>query len=76
MSSYKNNRICYIPEQIIVRNVESVLNDRAEDNHPDADSYFRERINWSLGILKGYAKAMKPMRESVQIHHEKFGNGM
>ena len=76
MSSYKNNRICYIPEQIIVRNVESVLNDRAEDNHPDADSYFRERINWSLGILKGYAKAMKPMRESVQIHHDKFGNGM
>ena len=76
MSSYKNNRICYIPEQIIVRNVESVLNDRAEDNHPDADSYFRERINWSLGILKGYAEAMKPMRESVQIHHDKFGNGM
>jgi hypothetical protein len=26
--------------------------------------------------LKGYAKAMKPMRESVQIHHDKFGNGM
>jgi NAD(P)H-dependent FMN reductase len=76
MSSYKNNRICYIPEQIIVRNVESVLNDRAEDNHPDADVYFRERINWSLGILKGYAKAMKPMRESVQIHNDKFGNGM
>jgi NAD(P)H-dependent FMN reductase len=76
MSSYKNNRICYIPEQIIVRNVESVLNERAEDNHPDADSYFRERIDWSLGILKAYAKAMKPMRESVQIHHDKFGNGM
>ena len=25
MSSYKNSRICYIPEQLIVRNVESVL---------------------------------------------------
>ena len=22
MSSYKNNRICYIPEQLIIRNVE------------------------------------------------------
>ena len=76
MSSYKNNRICYIPEQVIVRNVESVLNDNGKDNNPDADAYFRERISWSLGILKGYAEAMKPMRESVQIHHDKFGNGM
>ncbi len=76
MSSYKNNRICYIPEHVIVRNVESVLNDRTEDNDQGADEYFRERISWSLGILKGYAEAMKPMREAVQIHHEKFGNGM
>ena len=64
MSSYKNNRICYIPEQVIVRNVEGVLNDNAEDNNQEADSYFRERISWSLEILKAYAEAMKPMRES------------
>ena len=76
MSSYKNNRLCYIPEQVIVRNVEKVLNEQAEDNDQDADGYFRERIDWSLGVLKGYAEAMKPMRESVQIHHDKFGNGM
>ena len=76
MSSYKNNRICYIPEQIIVRNVENVLNDDAEDNNREADEYFRERISWSLGILKAYAEAMKPMRDSVQVHHNKFGNGM
>ena len=76
MSSYKNNRICYIPEHVIVRNVESVLNDAAEDNDPGADEYFRERISWSLGILKGYAEALKPMRSEVQIHHDKFGNGM
>jgi NAD(P)H-dependent FMN reductase len=76
MSSYKNNRICYIPEQVIVRNVEKVLNEKMEDNNPDADAYFRERISWSLDILKAYAEAMKPMRESVQVHHDKFGNGM
>lgn len=76
MSSYKNNRICYIPEHLIVRNVEKVLNEKAEENNVDADVYFRERISWSLGILKGYAEAMKPMRESVRIHHDKFGNGM
>jgi len=76
MSSYKNNRICYIPEHVIVRNVETVLNENAEDNNQEADGYFRERISWSLGILKAYAEAMRPMRESVQIHHDKFGNGM
>lgn len=76
MSSYKNNRICYIPEQVIVRNVETVLNENAEDNNPEADGYFRERISWSLGVLKAYAAAMKPMRDSAQVHHDKFGNGM
>ena len=76
MSSYKNNRICYIPEHVIVRNVETVLNENAEDNNQEADGYFRERISWSLGILKAYAEAMKPMRESVQLNHDKFGNGM
>ena len=76
MSSYKNNRICYIPEHVIVRNVENVLNDNAEDNNQEADGYFRERISWSLGILKAYAEAMKSMRESVQLHNDKFGNGM
>jgi len=75
-SSYKNNRICYIPEHLILRHVEKILNAKAEDNDADADSYFRERIAWALGILRGYAVALKAMRESTAIHHDKFGNGM
>ncbi|MDT8452880.1 MAG: NAD(P)H-dependent oxidoreductase [Gammaproteobacteria bacterium] len=76
MSSYKNNRLCYIPEQVILRNVETVLNENAADNNAENDAYFRERISWALGILKGYAEALKTMRESTKIHHDKFGNGM
>jgi NAD(P)H-dependent FMN reductase len=76
MSSYKNNRICYIPEQLVVRKVEQVLNADAADNDAGADAYFRERISWALGILTGYAEALKPMREKVWLHHDKFGNGM
>jgi NAD(P)H-dependent FMN reductase len=76
MSSYKNNRICYIPEQVIVRHVEKVLNDNAADNDAGADSYFRERISWAGDILLGYAEALKPMREKIRLHHDKFGNGM
>jgi len=76
MSSYKNNRICYIPEHIIFRNVEKILNENLADNDELADGYFRERIDWTLGILQGYSKALKTMRETTEIFHDKFGNGM
>ena len=76
MSSYKNNRLCYIPEQIILRNVETVLNDDPADNNQSADTYYRDRISWVLDILTGYAVALKSMRENTSIHHEMFGNGM
>ena len=76
MSSYKNNRLCYIPEQLVLRNIEKILNEKTEDNDEDADAYFRERISWTLGILSGYAHALKAMRESTEIHNDKFSNGM
>lgn len=76
MSSYKNNRICYIPEHVIVRRVDEVLNDDPAENDADADSYFRERISWTCGILLGYAEALKQMRENTKIFHDKFSNGM
>ncbi len=76
MSSYKNNRILYIPEQVIVRHVESVLNDNPAHNDPDADRYFRERILWSLQVLRAYAEALGPVRESGITVNEQFGFGM
>jgi NAD(P)H-dependent FMN reductase len=76
MSSYKNNRLCYIPEHLILRNVESVLNPNPADNNPSSDEYYRERIDWSLDVLLGYAKALTSMRQSTPIFHDKFGNGM
>lgn len=76
MSSYKNSRLCYIPEQIIIRNVEKVLNEQTEDNDEAADNYFRERIQWSLNILKEYVVALKKVRESGATETDKFGNGM
>ncbi len=76
MSSYKNNRICYIPEQVIVRNVESVLNDDPAQNNADADSYFRERIAYALNILKEYALALGQVRASGAADLSMFKNGM
>lgn len=76
MSSYKNSRLCYIPEHVIVRHVEAVLNGKAEDNNTDADSYFRERIAWALNILKAYAVGLRQVRDSGVTESDKFSNGM
>ena len=76
MSSYKNNRICYIPEQLIVRYVESVLNEDASNNNPDADRYFRERIVYAGGILSAYAHALKMVRDSGVTQTDVFRFGM
>jgi NAD(P)H-dependent FMN reductase len=76
MSSYKNNRICYLPEHVIVRHVESVLNEDPQANNPDADRYFRERIVYALRILSEYARALAAVRASGATDLSVFKNGM
>ena len=76
MSSYKNNRLCYIPEHVIIRDVEKVLNENNADNDARSDSYLRERIQWSLQILKEYALALKQVRDSGVTVTDNFKNGM
>ena len=76
MSSYKNNRLCYIPEHVIVRHVEKVLNDDEKENDARSDGYYRQRITWALSILKQYADALKNVRLSGATETDKFKNGM
>ncbi|MBI5041649.1 MAG: NAD(P)H-dependent oxidoreductase, partial [Gammaproteobacteria bacterium] len=76
MSSYKNNRICYIPEQVIVRNVEKVLNDDPAMNNEAADTYFRDRIRYALTLLKEYAAALHQVRASGAGDRSVYKNGM
>jgi len=76
MSSYKNNRLCYIPEQLIIRDIEKVFNNKIEDNDQKSDRYYKDRLNWCLEILMGYGKALKTMRAETKIHNDQFSNGM
>ena len=76
MSSYKNNRLCYIPEHVIVRHVEKVLNEGDSENDARSDPYYRERIRWALGILCEYSRAFSLIRESGATETEKFNSGM
>jgi len=75
-SSYKNNRLCYIPENLIVRNVGSVLNDDDSLNDPEAHPYFVDRSAYCLRLLAGYADAMRSLRARGLIDHETYPNGM
>ncbi|SFW47613.1 MULTISPECIES: NADPH-dependent FMN reductase [Pseudomonas] len=73
-SSYKNNRVCYLPEHIIVRQVESVMN-TGEAKTAD-DLRIRQRADWTLQMLGHYAQAMQPLRGLISMDSVEFTNGM
>jgi multimeric flavodoxin WrbA len=77
MSSYKNNRLCWIPEHVIVHHAEANFND--PDGSPSLakeDAYLRQRIRYGLRVLAEYAKALKLVRESGVIDHRNYRSGM
>ena len=76
MSSYKNNRICFLPEHLIIRNVESVFNDNEMDNNSSSQEYFENRLDYCLKQLLTYAKAFKQIRKSDAVSIKKYGSGM
>lgn len=76
MSSYKNCRINYVPEHLVVRNAARVLNYSSEDNDAKDDAYIRPRIDFALGVFEEYVKALKVVRLSGKTTHEKYPNGM
>ena len=71
MSSYKNTHIMWIPENIIIRNVEEFNPGAHGDNIP---GWLDNRIDYVLKLLLTYASNMKPLREI--INRKDFGNGM
>ncbi len=70
-SSYKNTHIMWIPENIIIRNVEEFNPGSHGKNIPD---WLDNRINYVLNLLLAYASNMKPLR--TIINRKDFGNGM
>ncbi len=70
-SSYKNTHIMWIPENIIIRNVEEFNPGSHGRNIPD---WLDDRIDYVLNLLLAYASNMKPLRKI--INRKDFGNGM
>ena len=70
-SSYKNTHLMWIPENIIIRNVEEFNPGSHGKNIPN---WLDDRIVYVLNLLLAYASNMKPLRTIV--NRKDFGNGM
>lgn len=73
-SSYKNCRLCYIPEHLIVRGVEQVMN--MPEPVSEDDRRVRARLEYNLDVLLRYAEALKPVRAQIDMSDPAFANGM
>lgn len=76
MSSYKNSRICYLPEHLIIRYVDTVLNADPANNKAGPQEYFEERLDYCLNMLHQYALAFRQIRASGATSLETYGSGM
>lgn len=73
MSSYKNTHVCYIPEQIIVREVEAVLRDSPLS---EPERRLRSRIDYALGLVVAYGAALRAVRAAGFVNLERYPYGM
>jgi NAD(P)H-dependent FMN reductase len=77
MSGYKNKRLAWIPEHVIVHHAERNF------NSPDGtaglekeDQLLRARLHYALRVLGEYGKALAGVRASGVIDHKTFRSGM
>ena len=64
--SYKNTKICWIPEHVIIRKVKEFM--------PETDKRLNSRIDYSCKMLVEYSKALKNVRNIADL--KTFKNGM
>lgn len=73
-SGYKNSRLVYIPEHVLIHDVNDMLLGATPAS--DRDTWLRRRIEFADRILLEYAKALAPIRTSGLTEHADFPYGM
>ncbi|MDF3820304.1 NAD(P)H-dependent oxidoreductase [Leptospira sp. 96542] len=74
ISSFKNTRIVYLPDHVIIRHAESVLNEN--DPISKEDDYIRHRLEYVKKLLVEYAKAFAQIRGSGVVDLKTYPFGM
>ena len=64
--SYKNTKICWIPDHVIIRKV--------KEFDPDKDPRLNSRLDYSCKMLLEYSKALVSVRNAADL--KTFKNGM
>jgi len=73
-SSLKDNKICFIPENLIIRDVANVFTNNPEKE--SLDQYISRRALFCLHVLSAYATALKSVRQNDLFFIEDYQYGM
>lgn len=73
-TTYKNSRICYLPEHLIFRNVGDIFNGKEGDSSEE-QQYLSERTDYCLDYLLLYSEALSKVRQH-EPKSDQFANGM
>lgn len=73
---FKNTKVCFIPDHLIVRQVEQLFQIDQGKNDVSASAYFQRRIDYSLDVLLLYAAALETVRLNPALKSSEFRFGM
>lgn len=73
LSGFKNNRICFLPEHLIIHNVNNFLHDVKEMTERDFN--IRKRIHYCLEVFNEYVKALSIIRSST-VNLKQYAYGL
>ena len=76
ISGYKNTKLNYLPDHLIIREVENVMNDDIMESENKNDTYMKKRAVFTLDVLEVYTKAFVSIREQKQIFKDDYKFGM
>lgn len=77
MSGTKNNRLVWIPEQVIVQHAASNFNEPDHSaNLTKEDAHIRSRLKYALRMLGRYGSALAVVRESNLKDQQAYPSGM
>lgn len=72
MSGSKNNHACFLPDQLIFRNIETLLT----SEHQCTDENLHQRSQYTMKLLASYAQALAPVHRDMVSAGKAFRYGM
>lgn len=72
MTGNKNNHVCFLPDHLIFRQVEEVLN----TNNECSDEHLHARSEYTMQLLASYASALAPIHRDMVNAGKSFRYGM